>query len=306
VEPSEESQRDWTVVRANGEPLKLDEGGRRTLPDGTVIAGKYVVHRVLGRGSGSTVYLGEQQPIGRQVAIKVLPLAPYGSEQHQRLVREAKLLAELTDESLVRVFDLGWLEVGTGAVVMELLEGETLREHLRRVGRIGIEELPKLADALDGLAAVHAHRVVHRDLTPGNLFLATKRGGTVVKIIDFGLGRALDDQQRLTALGRVLGSPAYLAPEQLRQSPDVDERADLYTFGVSLFEALCGRLPFIGAKHLLALQILREPAPRASTVRSDLTPALDDFLAKAMAKAPAERFQSAEEMAAALRDAIDA
>jgi len=300
---SEAAQSDWTVVRANGEPLKLDEGGRRSLPEGTVIAGKYVVRGVLGRGSGSTVYQGEQQPIGRQVAIKVLPLASYGSEEHQRLVREARLLAELTDDSLVRMFDLGWLDVGTGAVVMELLEGETLREHLRRVRTLGPEQLPMLADALDGLAAVHARRIVHRDLPPGNLFLATKRGGTVVKIIDFGLGRALDDQHRLTALGRVIGNPAYVAPELLRQSPDVDERADLYTFGVTLFEALCGRLPFVGPSHLVPLRILRDAPPRASTLRADLPPALDTFLSKAMAKSPADRFQSADEMAAALRDA---
>lgn len=305
VESGETATSDWTVVRASGEPLAADPARGQRLPDGTVLAGKYVVHRVIGRGSGSTVYHAEQLPIGRQVAVKVLASVQKGSEQHQRLVREARLLAELTDEALVRVFDLGWLEVGTGAVVMELLEGETLRERLRRAGPMRIDELaPLMLTALDGLATVHAHRVVHRDLRPANLFLASRRDGVAMKIIDFGLGRALDDANRLTALGQVLGTPAYMAPEQFLRGTSVDERADLYSFGVTLYEALVGRAPFVGNAAELPLRILRDTPPRARSVRPELSPGLEAFLAKSIARSAEDRFQSATEMAAALSDVI--
>ena len=305
VESGETAASEWSVVRANGEPLATDPGRGQRLPDGACIAGKYVGRGVIGRGSGSTVYHGEQQPIGRQVAIKVLASVQKGSEQHQRLVREARLLAELTDESLVRVFDLGWLSVGTGAVVMELLEGETLRERLRRVGAMTPAELlPLMVEALDGLAAVHGQRIVHRDLRPANLFLANRRGGVSMKIIDFGLGRALDDANRLTALGQVLGTPAYMAPEQFLRSTSVDERADLYSVGVTLYEALVGRAPFLGNAAELPLRILRDTPPRARSVRPELSAELDALLVKSIARSAEDRFQSAAEMSAALRALI--
>ena len=300
----DDGQSDWTVVRPNGEPLRTDPARGQRLPDGCVIAGKYAVRGVIGRGSVSTVYHGEQRPIGRAVAIKVLASVVKGSEQHARLAREARLLAELTDESLVRVFDLGWLEVGTGALVMELLEGETLRARLRREGPMAPAELlPMIADVLDGLAAVHAQRIVHRDLRPENVFLASKRGRTAVKLIDFGLGRHLDEQSSLTALGRPVGSPAYMAPEQFLGG-EVDERIDLYSLGVTLFEALVGRPPFVGAGPQLPLAVLRDAPPRASSLRPDLDSAIDALLARALAKKPADRFESAEEMADAVRASI--
>jgi serine/threonine protein kinase len=305
VESGESARSDWAVVRASGEPLAADPARGQRLPDGAVIGGKYVVRRVIGRGSGSTVYHGEQLSIARRVAIKVLASVQKGSEQHQRLVREARLLAELTDEALVRVFDLGWLEVGTGAVVMELLEGETLRERLRRVGAMPPAELlPLMIDALEGLATVHAQRIVHRDLRPANLFLANKRGGVAIKIIDFGLGRALDDASRLTALGQVVGTPAYMAPEQFLRSTSVDERADLYSVGVTLYEALVGRAPFVGNAAELPLRILRDTAPAPRSIRPELSPELEALLVKSIARSPGDRFQSASEMSEALRHVI--
>lgn len=295
----------WSVVEASGAPWGADPARGQRLPEGVVLAGKYVVHRVLGRGSVSTVYLGEQTALARPVAIKVLASTFHGSEEHRRLEREAHLLSGLADESLVRVYDLGWLALGSGVVVMELLEGETLRERLRRDRWIAPGELiPQIADALDGLAVVHAARVVHRDLRPGNLFLATKRGATTLKIIDFGLGRDLADQQRLTAFGRVIGTPAYLAPEQLVRGRETDERADLYSMGVTIFEALTGRLPFAGPAHTLPLRILREEAPRARSLVPELPAALDDVLARALAKRPEDRYETADELADALRRAM--
>jgi serine/threonine protein kinase len=158
--------------------------------------------------------------------------------------------------------------------------------------------------AAEGLATVHGQRIVHRDLRPANLFLANKRGGVAIKIIDFGLGRALDDASRLTALGQVVGTPAYMAPEQFLRSTSVDERADLYSVGVTLYEALVGRAPFVGNAAELPLRILRDTAPAPRSVRPELSPELEAVLVRSIARSPGDRFQSASEMSEALRRVI--
>lgn len=291
----------WTVRDHAGAPYPEDPSRGQRLPEGTLLAGKYVVGEVLGRGSTSTVYSGEQRPMGRPVAIKLASASAPGSEGHLRLVREARILAEFAHEALVRVFEVGWLETGPAAIVMERLVGETLRQRLKREGVMGAPELvPILQRVLDGLAVVHEAKVVHRDLAPGNIFLARSRQGMVPKLIDFGLGRDLEEASRLTAVGRVVGQPAYMAPEQLLHGMEVDARADLYTLGVTAYEALTGRPPFVAPANAVIFKVIRERAPLASVTCPSLGTRWDGFLAKALAKSSEDRFQTAREMSRAL------
>ena len=264
-----------------------------------VIGGRYRVVRKLGGGGMADVYLCEDLTLGRHVAIKVL-LQRYLNDATfvERFRREAKAAAGLNQQNLVAIYDWGEVD-GTYYIAMEYVEGETLKDLIRRRGRLSGNE--SVAVAMQLLAAVEfAHRsgIVHRDIKPQNVML--DRGGTV-KVMDFGIARAGDSG--MTEAGSILGTAQYLAPEQAKGHP-VDERSDLYSVGVVLYEMLTGTVPFKGDSAVtVALKHVNEVPREPSELVPGMPYALNQIVLKAMAKDPADRYQSAAEFARDLRAA---
>jgi eukaryotic-like serine/threonine-protein kinase len=264
-----------------------------------VIGGRYRVVRKLGGGGMADVYLCEDLTLGRHVAIKVL-LQRYLNDPTfvERFRREAKAAAGLNQQNLVAIYDWGEVD-GTYYIVMEYVEGETLKDLIRRRGRLSGNE--SVAVTLQLLAAVDfAHRsgIVHRDIKPQNIMI--DRDGTA-KVMDFGIARAGDSG--MTEAGSILGTAQYLAPEQAKGYP-VDERSDLYSVGVCLYEMLTGTVPFKGDSAVtVALKHVNEVPVEPSELVPGMPYAMNQIVLKAMAKDPGDRYQSAAEFARDLRAA---
>jgi serine/threonine-protein kinase len=223
---------------------------------GDVLDGRYRIERRLARGGMGAVYLGTHLGLGTPVAIKViLERRAAAPAERQRFLREARIAARLAGEHVVKVFDVAVDDRFGPYVVMEHLEGRDLADELRLRERLPVAETVDLALAVcAALAPAHAQQIVHRDIKPANLFLASRPGGPVVKVLDFGLAKAaagaLSQDLALTGSGALLGSPLYMAPEQAAAASDVDARADIWSLGVVLYECLSGASPFRGV-HLV-------------------------------------------------------
>jgi len=264
--------------------------------EGRLIAGRYRVERRLGGGGMAEVFLARDATLGRLVAVKVLRERFADDEQFvERFHREARAAAALNHPNVVVIHDRGG-SADSLYIVMEYVPGETVKELVQRAGRLSpaaarVIELELLA----ALQAAHDGGIVHRDVTARNVLL-TEDGR--VKVADFGIARF--GSSTLTSTGVVMGTSRYLSPEQARGEP-TDERSDLYSAGVVLFEMLTGRLPFEGNNDLsIALRHANEPAPAPTALVPDLPPALDALVGRALRKDPAQRFQTAREFAAAL------
>ncbi len=261
-----------------------------------LIAGRYRVERRLGGGGMAEVFLARDTTLGRLVAVKVLRERFADDEQFvARFRREARAAAALNHPNVVAIHDRGGT-AGSSYIVMEYVPGETLKELVQRAGRLSPLAACRIElGLLAALQAAHGGGIVHRDVTAQNVLL-TEDGG--VKVTDFGIAHF--GSSALTSTGIVMGTSRYLAPEQARGEP-TDERSDLYSAGVVLFEMLTGRLPFEGDNDLaIALQHANDPAPAASALVPGLPPALDAIVGRALRKDPAERFQTAREFATAL------
>lgn len=267
---------------------------QRTRP--MVLADRYELGRLLGRGGMAEVYLGRDVLLDRPVAVKLLSWGSDDDERVQRLRREARAAASLHHPNVVAVHDIG-LSPQAVFVVMEYLEGESLSELLAREGRLPADTAVALtAQVCDALEAVHRHGVVHRDVTPGNIMICPDG---VAKVMDFGIAR-LGGDPAVTATGLVIGTPAYMSPEQVR-SATVDARSDVYSLGCCLFHLLTGRPPFVGSDPVaLAYQHVKEPPPSPVDVQPDVSPELATVVLRALAKQPDERYQSAAELRSAL------
>ncbi|HSK00860.1 MAG TPA: serine/threonine-protein kinase, partial [Kofleriaceae bacterium] len=270
------------------------------LDAGTIVADKYRLERVLGRGGMGTVIAARHVQLGTSFALKFLHRSILENETvPERFLREARATATLQSEHVCRVFDVGSFE-GAPYLVMELLEGTDLERVLRREGRLS----PRVAcsyliQACAGVADAHAAQIVHRDLKPGNLFLLTRPDGTaLVKVLDFGIAKAPPEAELgLTGTDAILGSPAYMSLEQLRSSRLVDARSDIWSLGVILFELLAGRRPFTGEGLAdLALRIAMEPTPRLPGGPAEL----DRVIGRCLAREPAQRYQDVGALALAL------
>ena len=273
---------------------------------GTVLAGRYTVLRVLGRGGMATVYVAEDTRLNRQVAVKTLDPAVASVIGGERFLREIEVAARLSHPHIVPLLDSVALDEGRAGnpllfYVMALVDGNSLRERLTRERQLSINDASRIArDVGAALTYAHEHGVVHRDIKPENILL-TK--GTAV-VADFGIAKLVADEardSRLTETGISIGTAAYMSPEQATASSEVDGRSDVYSLGVVLYEMLVGEAPFTGASsHSILAKRLMDPAPSARRLRDTIPPALDDVIMRALQRVPADRFASAAEFVEAL------
>jgi len=263
---------------------------------GTLFASRYRIARKLGGGGMADVYLAEDQELGRRVAIKMLHGRYAHDEQFvERFRREATHAAGLSHPNIVSIFDRGEAE-GTYFIVMEYVEGKTLKELIRSRGLCPIPvAIAYTRQILSALRYAHRHGVVHRDIKPHNVIVDPEG---VVKVTDFGIARAGASQ--MTEEGAIIGTAQYLSPEQARGAP-VDQTSDLYSTGIVLFELLTGEVPFTGDSPVeIAMKHLSEVPPQPSDLRADVPADLDLVVVRALAKEPADRYQSAAAMDADL------
>ncbi|WP_437636182.1 serine/threonine protein kinase [Sorangium sp. So ce854] len=265
---------------------------------GKVLNGKFKILSQLATGGMGTIYRGEQIPLGRPVAIKVL-IPNQASRQldpnfHKRFFLEASILARLQHPNIVTVFDYGKIEADDQErffMAMEFLEGETLFRRVRRQGRLPPPEAMRIARQIArGLREAHKHGVVHRDLKPSNVMLVSNEDAEeAVKILDFGLVKQLgDDSEELTQQGAFLGSPRFMSPEQISHGK-VDLRTDIYSLGVILYQMLCGKVPFESEKSIQILMAhLQQPVPRMKERNPDvdIPEPLEALVMRCLAKDP--------------------
>ncbi len=278
---------------------------------GQRVAGKYRLLRVLATGGMGRVWVARNEATGAEVALKVLRRGDAEVDQEARLEerfrQEARLSAMVAHRSIVRVFDLVE-EEGALLLVMELLRGETLHAYVQRLGpRAADEAVAILTPVLGALAHAHDRGLVHRDVSPANVFLAVEPDGHVApKLVDFGIAKAREGASSAPAVqtitGDVLGTPRYVAPERIR-GQDVDGRADLFSAAVVLYEVLTGVSPFAASTASASLAAVLE---RTVDPDPSIDPRLWLELRRALAKQPYERHATARELATALRDAIGA
>jgi serine/threonine-protein kinase len=287
--------------QADRKPANERPASERERMSSVEIGGRYRLEGRLGYGGMSTVHLALDLRLERQVAVKLL--AEHLAEDPtfiSRFQREAQAAARLVHPNIVQVFDSGQDEsTGQYFIVMEYIQGQSCAEILRDDGWLDVDEAISIIDqACEGLHYAHRHGVVHRDVKPGNLLRA--REGEV-KLADFGIAKATE-QSSITQVGSVLGTAAYLAPEQAR-GEDAGPRADLYALGVVTYQLISGRLPYEAASLTeLALKQQQEEPPLLDTLVAAVTPQLAEAVAISLALDPLERYQTAREMGRALSD----
>ena len=271
------------------------------------MVGDYLVDGPCGGGGFASVYRARAGD-GRTVALKVLRRQFLTSPQLlQRFQREADALARLRHPHIVEIFEQGELSDGRPFIAMAWIEGQDLAAFLAAQGpRSASEALALVEPIASALAAAHAIGVIHRDLKAQNVLVTPRGDGLHVTLLDFGIAKLLvdDNTPGLTSTGMVLGTPAAMAPEQIRGQP-VDERTDVYALGVLIYQLVTGRLPFRGASSVETEELhLHAPAPRASDL-APLSRAFDAVIARCLEKRPGDRFPSVAAVAEALRDAVD-
>jgi serine/threonine protein kinase/DNA-binding response OmpR family regulator len=274
---------------------------------GTIFNGKYELVELIGGGGSGLVYRAKQLNIGSSVALKVLHLkAMAQADTLPRFQREARVTALLSHPNIVAVRDFGVAEQGQPYLVMEFVDGASLAEYLKQYGRPPLREVIDIfSQACSGLEHAHQKEIVHRDIKPSNLMLIHNGDdGVIVKLVDFGLARSVNVNQvdQITQIGDVLGSPAYMSPEQARGEL-LDRRTDIYSLGCALFETLQGNPPFNGkdSVDILVKQITTDaPEMTLYGLAPVLQVKLNKIVAKCLAKDKENRYQSAAELKEAL------
>jgi formylglycine-generating enzyme required for sulfatase activity/serine/threonine protein kinase len=263
--------------------------------------GGFRILKILGHGGMGVVYQGEDPKLGRKVALKaMLPHLAGSRSAQQRFLREAKTAAALEHDHIVAIHHVGE-DRGAPFIVMPFLKGEPLDQRLQREGKLPMAEVVRIGrETAEGLAAAHEHGLIHRDIKPANLWLEEPKGR--VKILDFGLARAAADEAHLTQTGAVVGTPAYMAPEQAAGA-QVDARCDLFSLGCVLYRLSTGVLPFKGKDSVSTLVAVATEKPRPpAAVNPEVPPALSDLVMRLLAKKPEQRPESAQTVAATLQD----
>ena len=280
----------------------VDEAGSLAtgkIRGGTRVAGRFVIERLLGAGGMGAVYLARDEQLGEQVALKVIAgLALLDPSAADRLRRETTLARKISHPNVVRMHDLGE-EHGLLFVSMEYVAGESLAARIKRLGVIPANQLRPLAMQLcEGLAAAHACGIIHRDLKPANILID---GRERVKLIDFGIARS-EINAGMTATNMVIGTPEYMAPEQVKGG-SLDARTDVYALGAVLYHALTGRPPFVGETPIsVGLAHIQDPVTPLRQLRPDVPAAWESVILRALEKTPVARWPKV----AALQAALDA
>src|SRR5579871_4996717 len=271
-------------------PQAADEIGR---------LGSYRILRVLGVGGMGVVFQAEDPKLGRHLAIKaMLPALAASASNKERFTREARAAAMLEHDHIIAIYEVNE-ERGIPFMVMPFLRGQTLEERLKKEGKLPVAEALRIArETAEGLAVAHEHGLIHRDIKPSHIFLEGDKGR--VKILDFGLARRRGEDAQLTQQGVILGTPAYMAPEQA-SGQKVDSRCDLFSLGCVLYRLTTGQLPFQGADAvatLIAVTTTEPPEPRR--LNPNLPEPVSRFILHLLAKNPIDRPLSAHEVVAAL------
>ncbi len=282
----------------------MKQAGHAIAP-GAIIAGKYRVESVLGRGGMGIVVAAMHVQLEQRVAIKLLLQDSFDASTRERFAREARAASKIRSEHVAHVLDVGELDSGHPYIVMEYLAGEDLARRLRIGGALPVvEAVSYVLQACEALVEAHVAGIVHRDLKPANVFLARRADGSVtVKLLDFGVSKvsAGGPEGVITAGETIVGSPAYMPPEQIRSSRAVDARGDLWSLGIMLFELVAGKLPFrADTLPELCVRILESPTPDLAEMAPDTPKGLGDVLRRCLEKNPDARFASLAELAAAL------
>jgi serine/threonine protein kinase len=293
-------------------------GGRAAVSDpliGQLLGGRYRILRKIGEGGMGIVYEAEHVVIEKRVGLKVLR-EDFSSRPDvvERFRQEAKSASRIGHEHIIDISDFGETPTGACFFVMELLQGHDLAEELSRKGRLSPRRTVNLAlQCARALGAAHAKGIVHRDMKPENIFLVTRdTGEDFIKIVDFGIAKMSDIEtdgepgRKLTKTGMIFGTPEYMSPEQA-SGKKLDHRVDIYALGVIMYELLTGRVPFMADTFMgvLTQHVFEAPPPlRSMYPQLAVPPELELIVYKALAKDPDERFQSMEEMAAALAQVL--
>jgi eukaryotic-like serine/threonine-protein kinase len=270
---------------------------------GQVLADKYRIDERLNEGGMGTVYRGTHVLMDKTVAIKVLRASLAADEKIvARFSREARAASRISHPHALSVTDFGEAENGVVFLVMEFLNGQTLKNVIRQEGPMRLERVVEIIRQVGAaLDAAHEQGVVHRDLKSENIMLLAANGPDYAKVLDFGIAKIKehdgDYDPGLTAPDLVIGTPQYMSPEQCSQTPDIDARSDIYSLGVIIYEMLVGHVPFTGPSPTsIMMQHLQEPVPSVLVERNDLPAAVGRVISRAMAKHPGERYQNVAEL----------
>jgi serine/threonine protein kinase len=276
---------------------------------GDVLASKYRLEELLGSGGMGHVYRAVNEDVGRAVAIKILRSEHASSAPLvERFLREARAANLVRHPNVVDVLDIGRDKDGSPFIVQELLRGQDLAKYVEQHdGKLTIEEVEQfLLPVIDAVAEAHAQGVVHRDIKPENVFLAEQGKHRVPKLLDFGISKIRLPDIRVTEVGVMMGTPAYMAPEQVQGSRDADSRTDVWALGVMLFELLSGHLPFDATDApALFVAIATKDVPRLSDVCPEVAPSVARVCERCLRRLPDERYPSALELARDLRHVLE-
>jgi hypothetical protein len=270
-------------------------------PDELGRLGPYRILAILGHGGMGVVYKAEDVQLERLVALKaMLPGLAASSANRQRFLREARAAAKIEHDHIVAIYQVGE-DRGVPFLAMPLLQGESLNDRLQREPRLPVSEVLRISrETAVGLAAAHDRGLIHRDIKPANLWLEANSGR--VKLLDFGLARAAAENSNLTATGAILGTPAYMSPEQA-SGKAVDGRTDLFSLGCVMYRLTTGELPFKGSDPISTLMaVAMEQPPAPIQLNAEVPPALSRLVMELLAKSPADRLASARDVIGQLRD----
>jgi serine/threonine-protein kinase len=284
---------DGSVLKKTGEDALI----------GQLLAGKYRIEEKIDEGGMGCVYRATHILMEKTLAIKVLhPALAADDKIVARFTREAKAASRISHPHALTVTDFGESDNGVVFLVMEYLRGRTLKDIIRGDGPMSLPRVTEIVRQVSGaLEAAHEQGVVHRDLKSDNIMLEETSGGDWTKVLDFGIAKIQestgDIDPGLTAPNLIIGTPQYMSPEQCSQASDIDQRSDIYSFGIILYEMLVGHVPFTGdSPTAIMMKHLQEPAPSVLEERGDLPPGVGEVIARALAKNPAHRFQKAGEL----------